>query len=144
MNTVGNCRLIRLPTISMPQGSITPVEGSITIPFDIARVFYLYDIPVDSARGGHAHKNLEQVIVCVMGSFDVSVDDGRDRRIVTLRRADEALYVPSTIWGELVNFSSGAICLTLASMLYEESDYLRRYEDFVTYRRQLESRGRAD
>ncbi|MDQ3280744.1 MAG: FdtA/QdtA family cupin domain-containing protein [Acidobacteriota bacterium] len=137
MNTVADCRLIKLPKIAMPQGNITPVEGASTIPFRIARVFYLYDIPVDAARGGHAHRQLEQAIVCVMGSFDMVVDDGTSRRVVTLRRADEALYVPTGIWGELVNFSSGAVCFTLASIAYEESDYLRTYEEFIEYRRSL-------
>jgi hypothetical protein len=141
--TVDDCRLIKLPRVSMPQGSLTPLEGESTIPFRIARVFYLYDIPVDSARGGHAHKQLEQAVVCVMGSFDMVVDDGRTRRVVTLRRPDEALYVPSLIWGELVNFSSGAVCFTLASMAYEESDYLREYPVFVDYRRQVETEGQS-
>lgn len=135
MNTIADCRLLNLPKIAMPQGNITPIEGAITVPFDIARVFYLYDIPVDSSRGGHAHKKLEQVILCIMGSFDVIVDDGTDRRTVTLRRADEGLYVPSLLWAELVNFSSGAICVTLASMPYEEADYLRDYNEFVAWRR---------
>jgi uncharacterized RmlC-like cupin family protein len=137
MSTIDDCRLIRLPKISMPQGNITPIEGSSTIPFDIARVFYLYDIPADSSRGGHAHKELQQVIMCVMGSFDMIVDDGRERRMHTLRHANEALYVPPLIWGELVNFSSGAICLTLASQSYLESDYLRDYAGFAEYRRSM-------
>jgi hypothetical protein len=140
MNSIDDCRIIQLPKIRMRQGNITPVESNSTIPFAIARVFYLYDIPVDSKRGGHAHKELQQAIVCVMGSFDMIVDDGRARHVITLRRADQALYVPTTIWGELVNFSSGAVCLTLASLPFDESEYLRRYEDFVAYRRQLENR----
>lgn len=140
MNTIADCRIIRIPTKLNAQGNLTPIEGGDTIPFAIERVFYLYDIPVDSSRGGHAHRALQQAIVCVLGSFDMIVDDGRDRRVHTLRRADEALYVPAGIWGELVNFSSGAICFTLASLHYEESDYIRVYEDFVRYRRDAEAR----
>jgi uncharacterized RmlC-like cupin family protein len=140
LHTVDDCRMIKLQKIERPQGNLTPVEGMATIPFPIARVFYLYDIPVDSSRGGHAHKDLQQAIVCVMGSFDMVLQDGTDRRVVTLRRGDEALYVPSMIWGELVNFSSGAVCFTLASLPYDEDDYLRTYDAFVAYRRQLEQR----
>jgi dTDP-4-dehydrorhamnose 3,5-epimerase-like enzyme len=132
--TIEECRVLKLPKISMPQGNITPVEGARTIPFDIARVFYFYDVPVDAARGGHAHRRLEQVILCVMGSFDVVIDDGANHRTVMLRRADEALYVPPGIWGELVNFSSGAVCLTLASHAFDEEEYIRRYEDFAAWR----------
>jgi len=134
VNTIADCRIIRIPTQSLPQGSLTPIEGGQTIPFEIARVFYLYDVPVDSSRGGHAHRALQQLVACVLGSFDMIVDDGTDRRSFTLRRADEALYIPAGIWGELVNFSSGAVCFTLASMHYEESDYIRDYEDFKRYR----------
>jgi uncharacterized RmlC-like cupin family protein len=140
LHTVDDCRIVKLQKIVRPQGNLSPVEGMATIPFPIARVFYLYDIPVDSSRGAHAHKELQQAIVCVMGSFDMVLQDGTDRRVVTLRRADEALYVPSMIWGELVNFSSGAVCFTLASMPYDEDDYLRTYDAFVAYRRQLEQR----
>jgi hypothetical protein len=135
VNTIADCRILRLPTKHMPQGNLTFLEGSDTVPFDIARVFYLYDVPVDSSRGGHAHRALEQLIVCVLGSFEMIVDDGTQRHVYTMRRADEALYVPPGIWGELVNFSSGAVCFTLASMPYEEPDYIRVYEDFVNYRR---------
>jgi hypothetical protein len=137
LNSIDDCRILSLPTIAMPQGNITPVESEQTIPFAIQRVFYLYDIPVDANRGGHAHKALQQVIVCLMGSFDVIVDDGQQRRTVTLRRADEALYLPNLVWGELVNFSSGAICLTFASLPYEEEDYLRDYDQFVAFRSRM-------
>lgn len=134
MNTIHDCRLLDLPLIGMPQGNITPVEARRDIPFAIARVFYLYDIPGGESRGGHAHRDLHQVIVCVMGSFDVIVDDGKERRSIHLNRAYQALHVPNTIWGELVNFSSGAICLVLASLPYQESDYIRNYQQFVEYR----------
>ena len=140
MNAVSDCRVIRLPTKMTAQGNLTPIEGGSTIPFEIARIYYLYDIPVDSSRGGHAHRALEQAIVCVLGSFDMILDDGRDRRVQTLRRADEALFIPPGIWRELVNFSSGAICFTLASMPYQESDYIRVYDDFLRFRRGTEPR----
>lgn len=139
MTTIDDCRVIQLPKLTMAEGSITPIEGSDTIPFDIERVFYLYDVPFDASRGGHAHRRLQQVIICMMGSFDVIVDDGRVRRTVTLRRADQGLYVPIFIWAELVNFSSGAVCLTLASMAFEEIDYIRQYEDFLRHRREMEA-----
>lgn len=135
--TVTDCRRIQFRKIAMPQGNITPIEAYRSVPFDIARVFFLYDIPVDSSRGGHAHKKLEQVIICAMGSFDVIIDDGTSRQSVHLRRADEGLYVPPPVWAELVNFSSGAVCVTLASHPYDEGDYLREYADYLDYRRSL-------
>ena len=137
MTTVDDCRILQFLRITAPEGSVTPIEGSDGIPFDIARVFYLYDIPVDASRGGHAHRRLEQVIVCMMGSFDVVVDDGRVRRTFTLRRASEGLFIPAMLWAELVNFASGAVCLTLASMPYDEGEYLRRYDDYVEARMQM-------
>lgn len=135
--TLDDCRIIQLQRIEQPQGTLSPIEGALTIPFRIARVFYLYDIPVDASRGGHAHRELQQAVVCVMGSFDMVLDDGSTRRSLTLRRGDQALYIPSTIWGELTNFSSGAVCYTLASLPFQESDYIRRYEDFVAWRQEL-------
>jgi len=132
--TIDDCRVVKLPTIHTPQGDITVVEGTATVPFEIARVYYLYDMPAESSRGGHAHKELQQLIICVMGSFDLIVDDGKNRRSITLRRASEGLLVPRMIWRELVNFSSGAICFTLASLPYQESDYIRDYEEFRRYK----------
>ncbi|MCD4825283.1 MAG: FdtA/QdtA family cupin domain-containing protein [Phycisphaerae bacterium] len=131
MTTVDDCRLIDLPKISARQGNLTPVEGNKDIPFAIERVYYLYDVPGGEARGGHAHKELQQVIVSILGSFDVILDDGRSRKIVRLDRAYYGLYMPRMIWRELENFSSGAICLVLASRLYDENDYIRDYEIFL-------------
>lgn len=134
MKTIDDCYLVKLPRISGSHGSLTPIEGARIIPFEIARVYYLFDIPVDASRGGHAHKVLQQLIVCVMGSFDLTLDDGSAKRVVTLRRVEEGLYVAPQVWRELGNFSSGAVCLTLASEFYDESDYIRRYEDFLDFR----------
>ncbi len=135
MTTVDDCELIDLPKISARQGSITPVEGNKDIPFDIERVYYLYDVPGGESRGGHAHKELQQLIVSVMGSFDVVLNDGQKKKTVTLNRAYYGLYVPKMIWRELENFSSGGICLVLASMPYGEDDYIRDYDEFFTVKR---------
>jgi hypothetical protein len=128
---ISECRLIDLPKIDRLAGNITPIEGGNHIPFDIARVYYMYDIPGGQTRGGHAHKRLEQLIVAAMGSFDVVLDDGRERRTFHLDRAYYGLYVPRMMWRELVNFSSGSVCLVLASLLYNEDEYIRNYNDFL-------------
>ena len=137
MTTVNDCRLVDLPRIERAEGSITPIEGARHVPFEIARVYYLYDMPGGASRGGHAHKELLQLMVAVMGSFDVVLDDGFSRRRVTLNRGYYGLYLPNLIWRKLENFSSGAICVVLASQPYEESDYLRDYSNFINYRRSI-------
>ena len=121
--------------IHRPEGSITPIAGGSEIPFQIERVYYLYDVPGGAGRGGHAHKELQQLIVSVMGSFDVLVDDGERRKTVTLNRAYFGLHIPALMWRELHGFSSGGVCLVLASHHYDESDYIRDYDDFVTFKR---------
>ena len=131
MPTIDDCKIINLPKISNRKGNITPVEGFHTVPFDIARVYYLYDVPGGSTRGGHAHKELKQLLISVMGAFDVILDDGHKRKTVRLDRAYYGLYVPRMIWRELENFSSGGICLVLASLPYDESDYHRDYDEFL-------------
>lgn len=131
MTTVDDCKLIVLPKITARQGNITPVEGNKDIPFDIARVYYLYDVPGGATRGGHAHKELQQLIVSVMGAFDVVLDDGQRKKTVRLDRAYNGLYVPRMIWRELENFSSGGICLVLASLPYDENDYIREHGTFL-------------
>src|SRR5437763_8444596 len=130
MTTVSDCQVLELPRIQRPEGNLTPVEGGITIPFEIARVYYLYDIVGGAERGGHAHRDLEEVIVATMGGFNVRLDDGEARREVELNRAYRGLYVPQLIWRELVNFSSGAVCVVLASMRFEEAEYIRDYAEF--------------
>lgn len=128
--TVHDCKLIDLPKISDRQGAITPIYGGVHVPFSIQRVYYLYDVPGGESRGGHAHRRLQQLIVSVMGAFDVVLDDGCERRRIHLDRAYYGLYIPNMIWRELENFSSGGICLVLASLQYDEGDYIRDYETF--------------
>jgi hypothetical protein len=133
-----DCRLLELPKIFMPEGSITPLEGAgDVVPFEIARVFYLYDVVGGAVRGGHAHIELEQFVVAAMGGFTVSLWDGTERREVELNRAYCGLYVPPSVWMDLVNFSSGAVSVVLASHYYEEEDYIRDPDEFVAYRRKL-------
>jgi uncharacterized RmlC-like cupin family protein len=139
MNTVDDCRMLDLPKVEMAEGNLTAVHGTREIPFEIARVFYVYDVVGGAERGGHAHVALEQVIVAVMGSFVVELDDGSERREVELNRAYHGLYVPTNIWAQLVNFSAGAIAVVLASLPFNEEEYIRDYGEFV--RRRTEERG---
>lgn len=125
--TVFDCTLLQLPRIATPGGNITAVNNSVEIPFDVQRVYYLYDVPGGESRGGHAHKALHQVIIAASGSFDLIIDDGRIKRTFHLARPYMGLYVPPGLWRELDNFSSGSICLVLASAEYEELDYIRDY-----------------
>ena len=131
MTTIDDCRIIDFPRILRPQGNLTAVQSGKELPFEIARVYYLYDVPGGATRGGHAHCDLQQVIVSAMGSFCVELDDGRHRKSVRLSRAYYGLYVPQMIWRELVDFSSGGISLVLASLPYAEDEYIRDYEDFL-------------
>ena len=130
MTTIDDCRIIDFPRIIQPQGNLTPVHGDREVPFDIARVYYLYDVPGGSTRGGHAHYDVQEVIVSAMGSFCVELDDGSRRKSVRLSRAYYGLYVPQMVWRELVDFSSGSITLVLASLPYDEKEYIRHYEEF--------------
>jgi dTDP-4-dehydrorhamnose 3,5-epimerase-like enzyme len=125
------CRIIDLPKISDPRGNLTFIEGSRHVPFDIRRVYYLYDVPGGAERGGHAHKGLHQLIIGMSGSFDIVLDDGRDKKRIHLSRSYYGLYVCPMIWREMDNFSSGSVCMVLASNLYDEEDYYRNYEDFI-------------
>ena len=129
-SSVYDCVIIPLNKIHNRAGNITITEGQKNIPFDVKRVYYLYDIPGGEARGGHGHKELHQLVVAASGSFDVLLDDGRNKKIVTLNRPDYGLLIVSGIWRELLNFSSGAICLVLASEVYKKQDYLRDYFEF--------------
>ncbi len=137
MSTIYDCSVIELPRIHSLSGNITPVYGGEHVPFDIARVYYLYDVPGGETRGGHAHKNLQQLIVAASGSFDVLLDDGINRKVVNLNRPYYGLYLPRLIWREILNFSSGGICLVLASEVYDEADYYRTYDEFVRDARAL-------
>lgn len=125
-----NCRIVELPKISDPRGNLTFVEGNRHVPFPIERVYYLYDVPGGAERGGHAHKGLSQLIIAMSGSFDVILDDGREQRRHHLNRSYVGLYVCPMIWRELDNFSSGSVCMVLASNRYDESDYYRDYAEF--------------
>ena len=129
--TLNDCKLIELPKIADPRGNLTFIEGGRHVPFQIQRVYYLYDTPGGAERGGHAHKGLHQLIVAMSGSYDVVLDDGKQKKRFHLNRSYYGLYVCPMIWRELDNFSSGAVCLVLASNLYDESDYYRDYQGFL-------------
>lgn len=130
---IAECKIIDLPKIADVRGNLTFIEERQHIPFDIKRVYYLYDVPGGETRGGHAHKNLQQFIIAANGSFDVILDDGRGRTRYHLNRSYYGLYVPTMTWRELDNFSSGSVCLVLASELYHEDDYIRDYGEFISY-----------
>ena len=125
------CKLIDLPIIHEPRGNLSFIEGMRHVPFEIKRVYYLYDVPGGAERGGHAHKGLHQLIIAMSGSFDVILDDGTQKKRFHLNRSYHGLYVCPMIWRELDNFSSGSVCLVLASNLYDESDYYRDYQDYL-------------
>lgn len=133
-NSVFDCKTFQLPVIHNRSGNITPVQNNIEIPFEIQRVYYLYDVPGGADRGGHAHKSLQQFIIAASGSFDITLDDGENKRIFSLNRPNIGLFLCPGIWRDISNFSSGAICLVLASLKYDESDYVRQYDDFITYK----------
>jgi len=129
--SIADVRLLDLPKVEDPRGNLTFVEGSRHVPFDIRRVYYLYDVPGGAERGGHAHRDLEQLIIAMSGSFDVVLDDGKGKHRFHLNRSYYGLYVPKLIWRELDNFSSGSVCLVLASNLFDEGDYYREYDDYL-------------
>ena len=132
--SIETCQMIDLPKIQDPRGNLTFVEGGSQIPFDIQRVYYLYDVPGGAERGGHAHKDLHQLIIAMSGSFDVVLDDGKNKKRVHMNRSYNGLYVCPMIWRELDNFSSGAVLMVLASNKYDEADYYREYADFMRAR----------
>ena len=133
-SSIDDCKLIQINQIGDRQGHISVVENNREIPFEINRVFYLYDIPGGESRGAHAHIECHQLLVAASGGYQVEVNDGSKSKIFSLNRPDEALHVPPGIWASEINFTSGAICLVLASHVYDEKDYLRDYEDFLSYR----------
>jgi hypothetical protein len=128
---IEDCKLINLPKIADPRGNLTFIEGTRHIPFSIRRVYYLYDVPGGAERGGHAHKDLHQMIIAMSGSFDILLDDGHEKKRFHLNRSYFGIYVCPMIWRELDNFSSGSVCLVLASNYYDETDYYRDYAEFL-------------
>lgn len=128
---IKECKIVNLPKILDPRGNLTFVEGNNHIPFDIKRVFYLYDVPGGEMRAGHSNKYSEQFIIAMSGSFDVIVDDGFDKQTFSLNRAYYGLYLPTMVWREIDNFSSGAVCLVLTSTTYSAEDYIRDYDEYL-------------
>lgn len=130
---VFECSVVDLGKINFSEGNLTVIENNSQFPFDVKRVFYLYDIAGGESRGAHAHKECHQFLIAASGSFEVSLDDGKFKRQVFLNRPDLGLHIPPGVWASEVNFSSGAICLVLASHVYNEADYLRDYDEFFKY-----------
>ena len=129
--SVGDCKIIKIPKISDVRGNLSFIEENRHVPFNIKRIYYLYDIPGDSVRAGHAHKNLHQLMIAISGSFDITLDDGFNKKTLNLKRSYEGLYIPPMTWRDLNNFSSGSVCLVLASDYFDESDYYRNYSEFI-------------
>ena len=132
-NTIHDCKLIDLRKISDPRGNLTVIEGNGDIPFEIKRVYYLYDVPGGESRGAHAHKELYQLLIAANGSFSVILDDGNEKVTYNLKRPYYGLLIVPGIWRDLDDFSSGSVCLCLASEHYCESDYVREYSEYLTY-----------
>lgn len=135
MFSVEDCKIVELPIVHNDAGNITVLETGQNIPFDIKRVYYLYDVPMGAERGGHGHYELQQYIVAASGSFTFVLDDGKNKKEVFLNHPNKALHIVPGIWREMKDFSSGSVCLVLASMEYTEDDYIRDYDDFLNFRK---------
>jgi len=129
--SLSDCKIIELSKISDPRGNLTSIEAQQDVPFDIRRVYYLYDVPGGATRAGHGHKTLQQLIIAMSGSFDILLDDGESKQRYHLNRSYYGLYIAPMMWREIDNFSSGSVCMVLASDHYDESDYYREYDEFV-------------
>lgn len=137
--SVFDCSIIEMDKHhSDRKGNLTVVENMETLPFDVKRVYYLYDVPGGESRGAHAHRKLEQLIVAASGSFKVTLDDGRSKRSFFLNRPYQGLYVKPGLWRDLEDFSSGAVCMVLASEVYQKEDYIRNYDEFLVFRKDCE------
>lgn len=130
---IKDCKLLKIPKVHDERGSLAVIEKEI-IPFKIKRVYYLYDVPSDSFRGGHAHKEQQSVIIALSGSFEVVIDDGVSKKRVLLNKPNQGLYIPTRIWREIKNFSSGSVCLVLASTEFDEAEYIRDYNEFLLFK----------
>jgi hypothetical protein len=129
--SIDRCHVSDLPRITDVRGNLSYIEGPSLVPFDIQRIYYLYDVPGGADRGAHAHKALHQLVIALSGAFDIELDDGKNRKSIRLDRAYKSLYICPMIWRTLNNFSSGAVCLVLASERYDKADYIRDYDDFL-------------
>lgn len=136
-HNVFSCNILQFPKIANRAGNITPVSNLVEIPFKVKRIFYLYDIPGGESRGAHAHRECHQLLIAASGSFEVLLDDGKIQRIVQLNRPYQGLHIPPLIWASEINFSSGAICLVLASHLYDAKDYIRDYNIYQSEMKQI-------
>jgi dTDP-4-dehydrorhamnose 3,5-epimerase-like enzyme len=130
MSTLQHCKILSVPKIEDPRGNLSVIENDV-IPFEMKRVYYLYDVPSGAERGGHSHKQQHEFLVALSGSFDVILHDGQHEKVVTLNKPFEGLLISNGIWRELKNFSSGAVCLVIASAVFEEDDYIRTFDDFL-------------
>jgi len=133
---LADCKLIDLPKITDPRGNLTFIESERHLPFDIKRVFYLYDVPTGEDRGAHAHRKLHQFLICLSGSFDVALDDGFKKDTIHLNRPWKGLHIPPMIWASEINFDPGSVCLVMASEYFEEADYIRDYSEFILQSKQ--------
>jgi hypothetical protein len=132
--SIADCRVINLPKIYNRAGNITPVEGNVHVPFPVERIYYIYDIPGGESRGGHAHKELESLIIAISGSFDITINDGKSVNKFHMNRPYFGLNIKPGIWREISDFSSGAICFVLASQKYNEHDYIRNYDEYLRFK----------
>ncbi len=136
MSKIQDCKIIAIPKIHDPRGNLSVIEKQV-IPFEMKRVYYLYDVPAGAERGGHSHKEQQEFLVALSGSFEVILNDGKEEKTVVLNKPYEGLLITNTIWRELRNFSSGSVCLVIASDVFEEEDYIRDFKDFIIEKNQL-------